>query len=517
MTVLELLPPIDPPQTDESRRYRILEVVGEGGFGKVYRARLEGAEGFAKDVAIKLLSDEDAPAIVLQRFRDESRILGLVRDRAVVTVDPPTRLEGRWAVVMEFVDGTNCQRLMKETPLPPRTALEVVQEVARALDNVYSQEGPDGSPLRLVHRDIKPGNIQLTPAGTVKVLDFGIARAEFAARESKTTTHIGGTFGYIAPERLHGEEGPESDVYSLGVVLMAIVAGRRSTSKNRKKILDWVEQDEDLKKVWAFAQEMSALDPADRPSAREVEDRAAILGPTLRGEPLRRWAEQHVKSYKDSEPDLLIGNVLTETMAHVPRFANSAEIPLSHHTGGSGRWRWIALALVALVCIGVGLVSAVGAGVLITTADFSGEAPSTLEAVVPPPPPAPVAQPTREVEPEPAPEPLPEQGPERAPVVAPIPVAPRPEPSPAPPPVVAEPARKKYPVSLGSVPVGAKIVLDGRSLGTRPVVNRMVTEGSHRVKMSFPDGRTASKTIRVGPDEPKRYIWKGGEQWSVHY
>ncbi|MCA9567540.1 MAG: serine/threonine protein kinase, partial [Myxococcales bacterium] len=306
-----------PGRQDESRRYRILEVVGEGGFGKVYRARLEGAEGFAKDVAIKLLSDDEAPEIVLQRFRDESRILGLVRDRAIVTVDPPTRLDGRWAVVMEFVDGVNCQVLMKRTPLPPRTAMEIVQEVARALDNVYNQEGPDGTPLHLVHRDIKPGNIQVTPSGTVKILDFGIARAEFQARESKTTTHIGGTFGYIAPERLHGEEGPASDVYSLGIVLGALVTGRRCTTKNRTKIEEWVAQDEDLAKVWALSKRMAHVDPEERPSAREVEDECAALGPTLRGEPLRRWAEQNVQAKPDFIEDHLIGNVLTETMAHV--------------------------------------------------------------------------------------------------------------------------------------------------------------------------------------------------------
>ncbi|MCB9672414.1 MAG: protein kinase [Alphaproteobacteria bacterium] len=343
-----------PGRQDESRRYRILEVVGEGGFGKVYRARLEGAEGFAKDVAIKLLSDDEAPEIVLQRFRDESRILGLVRDRAIVTVDPPTRLDGRWAVVMEFVDGVNCQVLMKRSPLPPRTAMEIVQEVARALDNVYNQEGPDGTPLHLVHRDIKPGNIQVTPSGTVKILDFGIARAEFQARESKTTTHIGGTFGYIAPERLHGEEGPASDVYSLGIVLGALVTGRRCTTKNRTKIEEWVAQDEDLAKVWALSKRMAHVDPEERPSAREVEDECAALGPTLRGEPLRRWAEQNVQAKPDFIEDHLIGNVLTETMAHVPMFSTTAELPIhTRRTTTISRVPWV-MGGFAFVLIGLG-------------------------------------------------------------------------------------------------------------------------------------------------------------------
>ena len=78
-------------RTEPGRHYRILGVLGEGGFGRVYKARLEDDSGFVKEVAIKL-GDEDAPEEVLRRFRDEARILGLVRDRAIVAVEPPTRL-----------------------------------------------------------------------------------------------------------------------------------------------------------------------------------------------------------------------------------------------------------------------------------------------------------------------------------------------------------------------------------------------------------------------------------------
>jgi serine/threonine-protein kinase len=503
-----------PFAADESRRYRILEVVGEGGFGKVYRARLEGAEGFAKDVAIKLLSDDQAPPIVLQRFRDESRILGLVRDRAVITVDPPTRLEGRWAVVMEFVDGTNCQRLLRESPLPPRTALEVVQEVARALDNVYHQEGPDGAPLHLVHRDIKPGNIQLTPAGTVKVLDFGIARAEFAARESKTTTHIGGTFGYIAPERLHGDEGPASDVYSLGVVLKAIVAGRRPTAKNRAKIEAWVAGDPDVQRVWALAEEMTRGDPEERPTAREVEDRAAAMGPTVRGEPLRRWAEQHVKSYKDLEPDGLIGNVLTETMAHVPRFADSVELPATRTRRRV--WPWVAAVVVTLLLIAsaVGAVSVAGVGVFLAGVGLGDAPPPQTTAVVPvagPPPVDPVVPPE---EPLPPAEPAPVQGP----ALPPPEPAPAPPPEPRPPRVTPQPKVATHPVSLSSIPIGAKVYVDGRPVGKTPLMGHALPEGRHRVRMTLPDGSNGMKTIVVGPDEPAKYVWQqGGDTWLVRY
>ena len=210
------------------RQYRVQGVIGHGGFGTVYRARLEGPEGFSKDVAVKLLRQANPPRDVLQRFRDEARILGLIRDRAVVAVDPPVQLGGRWAVVMEFVDGVSLRHLIKELgPIPPGPALSITAEVARALDKMWSLPGPDEKPLQLMHRDLKPSNLQLTRAGEIKLLDFGIAKASFSARETHTTTSISGTAGYMAPERMAGEEGPTTDVFSLGVVLYEMVTGVR--------------------------------------------------------------------------------------------------------------------------------------------------------------------------------------------------------------------------------------------------------------------------------------------------
>src|SRR5262249_14768184 len=182
-------------------------------FGQVYRARLEGPGGFQKDVAIKILQD-DVTASDLGRFRDEARVLGLIRDRAMVAVDQPIRLDGRWALVMEYVDGASINRLLARHPFPPRVALEIVQEIARALHKVYAQSGPDGRPLCLIHRDLKPANVQITPDGDVKLLDFGVARARFEARETRTSNSIGGAVGSIAPPRLRAVPGPASPAVS---------------------------------------------------------------------------------------------------------------------------------------------------------------------------------------------------------------------------------------------------------------------------------------------------------------
>lgn len=149
--------------TEPRRSYTILAVIGQGGFGTVYRAEMRGSDGFRKVVAVKMMRAHEMPEEDLRRFRDEARILGLVRDRAIVSVDPPTRLAGRLAVVMEYIEGCSAATLVRQGAVPVSVALEITQEIARVLDKVVRLSGPDGRPLNLLHRDLKPGNIQITP------------------------------------------------------------------------------------------------------------------------------------------------------------------------------------------------------------------------------------------------------------------------------------------------------------------------------------------------------------------
>jgi serine/threonine protein kinase len=210
------------------RRYRILEVVGRGGFGTVYRAEMIGAGGFTKQVAIKVLHDEaDTPPEMLGRLRDEARILGLLRHRAIVGVDGLALFDQGWAVIMEYVPGVDLASVIAGGPVPPRVALELIEEVASALHAAWDVP-PDSllEPLRLVHRDIKPSNVRVTAQGEVKVLDFGVARADFSAREAHTSNYLFGSLKYMAIERLEGIETPAADVYALGLVLAELLLGR---------------------------------------------------------------------------------------------------------------------------------------------------------------------------------------------------------------------------------------------------------------------------------------------------
>jgi serine/threonine protein kinase len=492
----------------EPRRYRIMSVVGKGGFGKVYRGRLEGPEGFYKDVAIKLLNERDVPETTLQRFRDEARILGLIRDRAIVTVDPPTRLDGRWAVVMEYVDGVSCAGVLRNMPFPPTVASEIIQECARALDKVYRQPGHDGQPLKLLHRDLKPGNIQITNSGEVKILDFGIARADFADREAETTHHIGGTIGYIAPERLGGIEGPSGDIYSLGVVLHVLITGDKPTRPGEYKPRKHrVERTEAVETILAYARKMASLDPNQRPVAREVEDSLSELRARIPGPSLRRWAEKHVPEAAEIAKDGLVGTLVTETLANLPMMPNSIPDFTDTKEAGKSLFTIAVAGLAALLLVAGGWVYMRFTATVDTPIDepVAAVAPTQIPAAPPPvaAPPTPEAAPAPEVE-KPAPKVAPR------PAKRPAPVA---KPTPAPPPAPTGPT---YNISFSSVPLGAAVYIDGEKVGTTPLINTPLVAGDHTVRMESASG-TIERTIRAGRRSPARYIWRGSDQWESQH
>lgn len=295
------------------RRYRIIGVLGRGGFGTVYRAELLGEGGFSRAVALKVLNAEVAGlADVAERLRDEARLLGLLRHRAILQVDGLVRLDGRWTVVMEYVEGVDLAALVGRGPTPAGVALEVISEVASALHVAYQWPGPGGEPLCLLHRDIKPSNILVTAAGEVKVLDFGIARAEFDAREAKTKSVMFGSPGYIAPERLDFIETPAGDVYSIGVVLHELLTGvsfgktvGRAESQARqvrqgRARLDAAGVPPEVSELLG---RMLAYEVEDRPSARDIERACREVRGRVAGPWLRDWAEETI-------PGMLVGRGL---------------------------------------------------------------------------------------------------------------------------------------------------------------------------------------------------------------
>ena len=181
------------PTRESARRFHFLREIASGGFGSVYLCKVVHADGFSRLAAVKLLkaqwSDNEE---IVHRIRDEARLLGLLRHRNIVDVMDLTSIDGRTAVVMEYLEAVDFRMVIAELSrqgarIPVKAVLEAMASVAGALDAAYNRPPiPGEKPLRVIHRDIKPSNIMLDETGMVKVLDFGVARSEIENRESHT-------------------------------------------------------------------------------------------------------------------------------------------------------------------------------------------------------------------------------------------------------------------------------------------------------------------------------------------
>lgn len=198
-------------------RYRLLDVVGEGGMAIVWRA--EDTE-LRRTVAVKVLREQFArDPEFLDRFRSEAQAAAGLNDPGIVSVFDVGEDGGRHYLVMEYVAGGDLKDVIRaEAPLPAHRAIEIGARIARAVAAAHAKD--------LVHRDIKPQNVLVGPDGRMKVADFGIARAVSAAGMTAPGI-VMGTVHYVAPEQAAGQPAtPASDVYSIGVVLYEMLAGR---------------------------------------------------------------------------------------------------------------------------------------------------------------------------------------------------------------------------------------------------------------------------------------------------
>ena len=306
----------------------------------MYLAKELHADGFSRLVAVKLLKAQWVDSTeVTSRIRDEARLLGLLRHRNIVDVMDLTSLDGRAAVVMEYLEAVDLRTVINHLaesgePMPVRAALEIAAACASALDAAYNRPPiPGDKPLRVIHRDIKPSNIMVDEHATVKVLDFGVARSEIEGRESHTQELQFGSVDYMAPERLFFEpETPASDVYSLASTLYELLAldkfGKARGSPERHA--NWAtERFSYLRGLRGLrglaAQELEALlqvsldfEHERRPTAAEFYQRSRALARLIDDEELSAWAERALPALvleaQDAprEPCPLTDSVLTE-------------------------------------------------------------------------------------------------------------------------------------------------------------------------------------------------------------
>ncbi|MBA0051032.1 serine/threonine protein kinase [Streptomyces sp. AJS327] len=208
-------------------RYRLLELIGRGGMGEVWRAV---DESLHRRVAVKCLKpldpggDRAFTQVLRERFRREARVAAALQHRGVTVVHDFGEQDGLLYLVMELLDGDNLSQLLERNanrPLDVPDVLEVAEQISAALAYTHDQG--------IVHRDLKPANVMRTRDGTVKICDFGIARLghDIGFTSKLTSTGVAmGTPHYMSPEQIAGRAvDHRSDLYSLGCVLYEIVTG----------------------------------------------------------------------------------------------------------------------------------------------------------------------------------------------------------------------------------------------------------------------------------------------------
>ena len=224
-------------------KYQLIKRIAVGGMAELFLARMTGAEGFEKLIAIKkILPHLEEEEDLVKFFIDEAKLAALLSHQNIVQIYDFGTLEGSYFIAMEYLQGRDLHVVSKKNkekdqPISIENALYISQQICAGLDYAHNLKDLEGKPLHIIHRDVSPPNIIITYEGDVKIVDFGIAKA--AGSTSKTSAgNIKGKAAYMSPEQAKGERiDHRADVFASGFLLYEMIMGRRMFEGNTFEVL----------------------------------------------------------------------------------------------------------------------------------------------------------------------------------------------------------------------------------------------------------------------------------------
>jgi eukaryotic-like serine/threonine-protein kinase len=215
-------------------RFRLTGRIGLGGMAEVFRAVVKGPQGWERELVVKrILPQLSGNAEFVKMFIREAKISALLVHPNIVQTFEFGEAEGTYFIAMEGVHGVTLRELLtklkkEQRALPFMVVADIAKQVCTGLEYAHTLRGPDGAALEIVHQDVSPTNIMLAFNGTVKVLDFGIARAASFAEEEAKKGLIKGKVAYLAPEQVNMQPFDHRiDIFALGVVMHEMMTGQR--------------------------------------------------------------------------------------------------------------------------------------------------------------------------------------------------------------------------------------------------------------------------------------------------
>jgi eukaryotic-like serine/threonine-protein kinase len=210
--------------------YRVIEPIGSGGMAMIYKAVRPGVAGFERPVVVKVIDPaQAADRTMIDLFKSEARVLAMLSHPHIVQVQDFGVDQGALFLVMELLEGRDLLHIMKHAqgPLPPGVVLRIARQLCDGLGYIHNFRDPSGRRRQIIHRDVSPANVMVCGDGTVKLLDFGVAKI-LADSELNMTRNYRGKFSYMAPELLQGAPFDRRvDVFATGILMWEMLTARR--------------------------------------------------------------------------------------------------------------------------------------------------------------------------------------------------------------------------------------------------------------------------------------------------